>query len=48
MATRIYFNEVVDNEDLEQAFNSYLQDVNPDTEHDFIKMIGVSRLYASV
>lgn len=48
MATRIYFNEVVDNEDLEQAFNSYLQDVNPDTEHDFIKMIGVSRLYAPV
>ncbi len=48
MATRIYFNEVVDNEDLEQAFNSYLQDVNPDTEHDFIKMIGVSWLYASV
>ncbi|MDR3189653.1 MAG: SseB family protein [Lactobacillaceae bacterium] len=47
-AIRIYFNEPVDNADLDTTLTTFMADSNPDTEHDFIHMLAVSKLYAPV
>ncbi|WP_245150576.1 hypothetical protein [Weissella cibaria] len=36
----VIFNRPLQNEDLEATLDAYEKDVNPETEHDFIAMLG--------
>jgi hypothetical protein len=44
----VFFNETVDNTDFEEVINAYEADVNPETEHDFISMLGTAKFVAPV
>ena len=44
----VIFNRPLQNEDLEATLDAYEKDVNPETEHDFIAMLGAAQLLAPV
>lgn len=44
----VIFNRPLENEDLEATLDAYEKDVNPETEHDFIAMLGAASLLAPV